>query len=341
MLSRQTKLRNRIYFSSKPLPSGGGFFVPHSMKPICLLFLPLIILSGCEKERELGPPKATAVSIDGHMQLRLMTFNVRHESSRDRGNRAWNNRIINCVRMIRDESPDIMGFQEAVHGQVADLWASLPDYELIGTGRTDGKRRGEYTCILFKRDRFELHQQETFWLSDTPKVPGSKSWGNGYPRVVCWTYMTDRSTGRSFYAYNTHWDHRNQVSREKAAILIAAHIDAQSDKSAPVILMGDFNATRLNNAVRFFTGDQARLAGESRSWGRGFTDTFQTLNSSERDRTTLHFWSGSRSGYLKVDHILVSQPSSVIASGIRDKDQPMVSDHFPVTATVSFPPPED
>lgn len=338
MLLQRTKLPTALLFFIKAASHGGGFFVSDCMiKTPTLLAIATLALFGCEKERELGPPRATAVSLDGSMELDLMTFNVRHESNSDVGPRAWNQRIISCVQMIRDESPDIMGFQEALHGQVADLWASLPDYELIGSGRTDGSRKGEYTCILFRRDRFVLVQQSIFWLSDTPNVPGSTSWGNHYPRMVCWAYLTDRSSGRAFYVYNTHWDHRNQTSREMSALTIAAHIDARSDKDAPVILLGDFNATGGNQALRFLTGKPSQLAGKARQWDKQLIETYQALNSSVSNRTTLHFWRGKRDGLLKVDHILVSKPASIIASSIRDQDNPMVSDHFPVTATVRFP----
>jgi hypothetical protein len=61
-------------------------------------------------------------------------------------------RITRIVRMIRQEAPDVIGIQEALHGQAADLWASLPDYEFLGNGRHDGSRAGEYSAILYRRE---------------------------------------------------------------------------------------------------------------------------------------------------------------------------------------------
>lgn len=286
-----------------------------------------------------GPPKAVPINSDGRMELRLMSFNIRYENSGDPDSRSWRQRVIGAVRMIREEAPDVIGVQEALHGQAADLWASLPDYEFYGVGRDDGGRVGEYSGIFFRRDRFEpdLSDHGTFWLSDTPEIPGSKTWGNEIPRVASWLRLVDRSTQRGFYVFNTHWDHRHQGSREHAALLLAKRIDGRRNPDQPVILLGDFNAVENNPAVDYFTGKRVPLLGREEIWQNRLTDTFQSLHAGEKTRTTLHFWNGTRAGSLKVDHILVSAKATVIAAEIRDRDQPMVSDHFPVTARVVFP----
>ena len=240
--------------------------------------------------------------------------------------------------MICAESPDVIGVQEALHGQAADLWASLPDYEFFGVGRDDAKRAGEYSGIFYRRDRFIADTSDcgTFWLSDTPEKPGSKTWGNQIPRVATWLKLADRSSGRSFYVFNTHWDHMHQSSREKSAQLLAERIDQRASPESPIILLGDFNAVETNPAVTYLSGKKANLGGPVKQWESPLTDTFQNLHPSERARTTLHFWRGSRVGLLKVDHILVSKGAKILSATIRDQDQPMVSDHFPVTARVVF-----
>jgi endonuclease/exonuclease/phosphatase family metal-dependent hydrolase len=293
---------------------------------LCLLCL-LVSQTSCRRSRNLGPPKAVPVATDGRMELRLMSFNVRYENDEDVGSRAWRQRVPGIVRMIREESPDVIGIQEARHGQAADLWASLPDYEFTGQARDDGKRGGEYAGIFFRRDRFEADaaDQGTFWLSDTPDKAGSKTWGNEIPRTATWLRLSDRATQRGFYVFNTHWDHRHQGSREQSAQLTALRIRDRKRASEPVVLLGDFNAVENNLAV-------VQLVSEA-----GLIDTFQTLHPQERKRRTLHFWSDSREGRLKVDHILVSRGAVVMDAAIRDGDEPMVSDHFPVTARVAFP----
>jgi endonuclease/exonuclease/phosphatase family metal-dependent hydrolase len=235
--------------------------------------------------------------------------------------------------------------QEVLHGQAADLRASLPDYEFLGVGRDDGKRAGEYAAIFWKADRFaeDLEDQGTFWLSHFPDKPGSKTWGNSAVRVASWVRLGDRSTGRSFYVFNTHWDHRSQGFRERAAPMLAERIEKRRHPDDPVILLGDFNATRGNPAVDYFVGERVKLAGENFApWAQAMTDPFQDLRGNIRNRRTLHFWEADRSprlDRLKVDHIFVSSGARVLDAGIKKaatrETQP--SDHYPVWVKVAWP----
>ena len=247
--------------------------------------------------------------------------------------------IIYIIQMIRREKPDIIGVQEALHGQAADLWASLPDYEFHGIGRDDGHRGGEYSGIFYQRDRFRADPADcgTFWLSDTPEKIGSRTWGNEIPRVAAWLRLMDRATGRGFYVFNTHWDHKSQPFRERAALLIAQRIDARRHPAEPVALIGDFNAVETNPGLAYLRGGRVTFSGAEQLWANGLLDTYQTQPSTEKNRRTLHFWTASRAGFFKVDHILVSRGAQIEQAEIITSDQPMVSDHFPVTARVLFP----
>jgi endonuclease/exonuclease/phosphatase family metal-dependent hydrolase len=295
----------------------------------------LLLLAGC---RESTPPRAVAV--EGPLELTLATFNIRYENPAEKDWRAWPQRIDRVVRSIRAMDADVFGIQESLHGQAADLRASLPDYEFHGIGRADGKKEGEYAAIFFRRDRFARQDGGTFWLSDFPDLPGSTTWGNGFPRTVAWLHLVDRPSGRRFHVFNTHWDHRSQYSRERAAPLIAERIDRRPGPGDPVILLGDFNATEGNPAVAYFTGKPVTLAGvPAARWENPLVDTFQVLHPGVKDRRTLHFWEGHRTGWAKVDHILVSRGAVIEASGIRVEEsrQEQPSDHFPVWAKVRWP----
>ncbi len=299
----------------------------------------LLANSACQRSRSVERPKAVPVREDGALELTLMSFNVRYENLDDRGPLAWSQRIPGVVRMLRARAPDVFGVQEALHGQAADLWASLPEFEFYGRGRDDGGRAGEYSGVFYRRDRFEPDVQDAgmFWLSDTPEKPGSMTWGNEIPRVVTWLRLLDRATGRGFYVFNTHWDHRSQLSREHAAILMARKIDERRQRDEPVVLLGDFNSIENNPGIVYLTGGRSNLAGAMRIWKNGMRDTFHTLHPKQRDRRTLHFWRGSLAGNLKVDHIFVSKNGEVREAGILSQEKPMVSDHFPVVARVVFP----
>ncbi len=305
---------------------------------LCLVSF-LVGSSSCRRERKSGPPKAVAVRVDGKLELNLMSFNIRYENHEDQYSRSWRERVVGAVHMIRRAQPDIIGVQEALHGQAADLWASLPEFEFVGGGRDDGLRAGEYSGIFYRKDRFkpDAADQGTFWLSDTPSEPGSRTWGNEIPRVAAWIRLVDLATMRGFYVFNTHWDHRNQPSRERAALLIASRIDSRSHPDEPVALIGDFNSVESNPGIIYLTGGSGMIAGERKSWTNGLLDAYQKLHMGEKNRRTLHFWSDSRVGDLKVDHILVSLTASVLKADIISGDDPMVSDHFPVTARVLFP----
>ncbi|NQX00341.1 endonuclease/exonuclease/phosphatase family protein [bacterium] len=308
-----------------------------SLLPLCLL--PLLGLPSCQRSRAVEPAKAVPVRADGVLELHLMSFNVRYETPDDRDLHAWRERVVGATRMIRRIQPDCIGVQEAQHGQVADLWASLPDYEFFGVGRDDGRRAGEYSGIYYRKDRFRADPADggTFWLSDTPETAGSMTWGNGFPRVVVWTRLLDLATGRGFYVFNTHWDHKNQPSRERAALLTAARIDARRHPDEPVAMIGDFNSNETNPGLIYLTGKPVDVAGAPRRWANGLLDTYQARHPGEPNRRSLHFWHGNLDGPVKVDHILVSRGAEIEASAIVTEDRPVVSDHFPVTARVRFP----
>jgi endonuclease/exonuclease/phosphatase family metal-dependent hydrolase len=297
-----------------------------------------VLVAGCDRQRAEDPPPAAAGD-GGPLEITAASFNLRYENSGDPGSRSWRHRLVPVVRMVRRMNPDVMGVQEALHGQTADLWASLPDYGFYGVGRDDGKRAGEYSGIFYRRDRFTADPADrgTFWLSDRPDEPGSRTWGNVIPRVALWIYLTDNKTGRGIYVFNTHWDHQHQGSRERAAVLLAARIDARRHPAAPVVLLGDFNANESNPAVAWLHGAAARLPGARATWPGALTDTYQAIHPGEENRRTLHFWGASPKGTLKVDHILVSKGTRILTANIHRDHTPMPSDHFPVSATVRWP----
>jgi endonuclease/exonuclease/phosphatase family metal-dependent hydrolase len=298
--------------------------------------------AACGKRPENGR-RATPSDPGGAIELRLSSFNLRYENPGDKTWRAWPRRLQLLVTTVRKMAPDVMGVQEGLHGQIADLRASLPDYAFAGIGRDDGRRRGEYSGIFWLRDRFEPDREDggTFWLSDQPGQPGSRTWGNTIPRVCAWQRLVDLRTGRGFYIFNTHWDHRHQGSREHAALLIAKRIDERRRPDEPVVLLGDFNANEDNPAIAYLCGKTARLAGQNTAvrWRRALLDTYTAIHGQPYDRRTLHFWTGRKDGPWKVDHIFASPGAKVLGAGITDlrRGGRMPSDHYPVWSRIVFP----
>lgn len=174
--------------------------------------------------------------------LKVMTYNIRYDTPADSINQ-WPMRMHKVVDLIRKYDPDILGIQEAIHHQVTDLLKNFPAYNYIGVGRDDGKTKGEYSAILFKKDRFSVLKQNTFWLSSQPEIPGSKGWDAAITRVATWGRFMDTKTQRTFFVLNTHFDHIGKEARAKSAELLKQKV-YELGSGLPVIVTGDFNCTR-------------------------------------------------------------------------------------------------
>ncbi len=174
--------------------------------------------------------------------VKVMTYNIRLDTPVD-GVNQWDKRKDKVFALFTKYQPDIFGVQEAKHNQMQDIAGSLKEYAYFGVGRDDGKEKGEYSAVFYRRDRFTVLEQGTFWLSKTPEVPGSKDWDAAITRIATWGRLEDKITGKSFLMVNTHFDHVGKESRRYSAELIKERAQAFS-KSLPVIMTGDFNFTR-------------------------------------------------------------------------------------------------
>lgn len=182
--------------------------------------------------------------------LRVMTFNIRLNVASDGAN-AWPNRKELAASMFVFHHADIVGVQEALHGQMEDLDQLLPEYDWIGVGRDDGAEAGEYSAIWYRPDRLEVLHQETFWLSETPDQPGF-GWDASYNRVVTWARFRDRESGAEFYVFNTHFDNRGEVARRESAKMLLDRVAAIAG-DLPVIVTGDFNSQPDSEPYRIIT----------------------------------------------------------------------------------------
>ena len=183
---------------------------------------------------------------NGKGELAVMTYNLRFASEKPPND--WPTRRPILADLIRKHRPDVIGTQEGVYSQLRSMSADLPEYDSIGLGR-DGGSRGEFMQVFYRRDRLEPLEYDHFWLSDTPEVMGSSTWGNTNRRMVTWVRFLDRATRHQFHFWNTHLDHALQGAREKAAQLILQRIAKQADPKLPLLLVGDFNAEAKANPV--------------------------------------------------------------------------------------------
>jgi endonuclease/exonuclease/phosphatase family metal-dependent hydrolase len=131
---------------------------------------------------------------DSVKALNVMTFNIRYGTANDGANH-WKNRKEMVCDVLRKYRSDLVGVQEALRFQLDYIREEVPGYALIGVGREDGKTKGEYSAILYRSKRLEVNESGTFWLSDTPEIPGSITWGNACTRICTWGRFVDRKTG--------------------------------------------------------------------------------------------------------------------------------------------------
>jgi endonuclease/exonuclease/phosphatase family metal-dependent hydrolase len=190
--------------------------------------------------------------------IRVMSYNVRYKNSIDSIN-GWEYRKGNVAALIKYHKADIIGTQEGNWDQLGDLEKSLPEYSWYGVPRVAGKN-GEFTAIFYLKEKYALLDSGTFWFSETPHVKESKSWDAMYPRVASWCKLKDKKSGAVFFFFNTHFDHRGEIARQKSAEIIKKQIDLIARK-APVIVTGDFNSVESSIAYKTMVeGEQLKDA---------------------------------------------------------------------------------
>ena len=183
--------------------------------------------------------------------LRVMTFNVRLPMASD-GPERWEARRDLFVRTIREEHPDVFGTQELYKEQGDYVVSKLPEYAWFGMGRK-GDDGDEHMGVFYRRDKLRVVESGNFWLSNTPDVPGSITWGNIYPRMVTWAKFQTKD-GRSFVLYDTHLPYREQdeAIRERCATLILKRL-GKLPANEPFVLTGDFNTGPESKAHAMLT----------------------------------------------------------------------------------------
>jgi len=260
--------------------------------------------------------------------LRVMTFNIRYNEPKD-GVNAWANRKTKVADVIRFHKADLIGVQEAQYNQLQDLEKLLPDFAWRGVGR-DGENKGEFSAILYRRARFKLLENQTFWLSETPEKVGSKGWDANLPRIVTRAKFQDRQTKKTFFHFNTHFDHIGKQARTESAKLLLAQTQKITGKF-PFVVTGDFNAKEDTDVYRILTGKtesanfkliDARYVSQNGHFGGNSTfSAFKELIPENR-----------------IDYVLVGEGTRVLEHGVLSDrwDGLWASDHLPVLAEIVF-----
>ena len=279
-------------------------------------FVALLLFAGCSLDKPVQHGETS-------LELRVASFNIRYHNPND-GIHAWPHRVSRVSSTILFNQADIVGVQEALKHQVEQLDSTLTDYSWVGAGRDDGKEAGEYAPIFYKTERFDLLDSGTFWLSKNPDVPGSKDWDAAITRIVTWAHFMDLKSDSSFFLFNTHFDHRGAVAREKSAELLANRLRRLAGTS-PAVVTGDFNFVETTPGYSTLTNTLQDAMYSTKEPHHGPTGTFSG------------FEVGSNLEH-RIDYIFVTDRVDVLQHAILSDNWngAYASDHLPVFATVRF-----
>ena len=176
--------------------------------------------------------------------LKVMSFNVQTEN----GTSVNFDLRAEMLRDLMDQlQPDSIGMQEVTTGWIyrMDNFAFNQSYAGVGEGRTPG---GEASSIYYRKDKFDLVDSGTFWLSETPDVAGSYLEASLYPRICTWAHLRDKVTGFEYIHVNTHLDHLGgsdgRTLRTAQIRVILEYLKTLPD--VPMVMTGDFNQAKTN-----------------------------------------------------------------------------------------------
>ncbi|KAF9662744.1 hypothetical protein SADUNF_Sadunf18G0086100 [Salix dunnii] len=179
------------------------------------------------------------------VSLTVMTFNLHDDQAEDSPN-SWEKRKDLCISVISSYSPTILCTQQGVKTQLDYLQQCLPGYSQLGISRRGSQDSlDEHCTIFYDKEKVELLEDGTFWLSESPSVPGSMSWGAAVPWI--------EPPGFSLQIVNTNMDEFSPRARRRSALLTWQHI-ASLPPSLPVLYCGGFNTLKESTTGRFLLG---------------------------------------------------------------------------------------
>lgn len=279
------------------------------------------------KELKEIRPARTLPSTTPDNDVRVMSWNIRYAGG-DTGPNAWTARREPLAAEIERWAPDVLGLQEVEAAQADWLRARLPEMGFCGVGRLDGERRGEFSPVMFRADRFTLLASGHFWISPTPEVPGAKGWDAACERMATWVRLRDRD-GRVLLVLNTHLDHVGVQARARGLELIRARLEHLAEGAA-IVITGDFNTSADGPDARRLLDDPSAPD----SPRLGLVDSFRRVfPARDADEATYCDWKPRTDGE-RIDWIITSDALFPVSAAI-ERSMPggrCVSDHYAVTA---------
>lgn len=253
------------------------------------------------------PAKDSKAPAEG--MTRIMSFNVRYGE--------FERRKDIVPAFIEEYSPDSAGLQECTYKWYVTLTEELEDYAFVGVGRDTGtldEDCGEISAVIYKKDKYNLIDSGTFWLSETPDEV-SRGWDGACNRICTWAVLEEKQTGVRYAHVNTHLDHLGNEARTKGVELVK---EKAFSFDIPTVVTGDFNFEKNNDLYKsLVTG--------------GLTDT-QDMTEDTMTGKTYHGYFGGTRGE-PIDFVLVNSKITEVSSYriVRDRiNLKLISDHYPV-----------
>jgi endonuclease/exonuclease/phosphatase family metal-dependent hydrolase len=265
-------------------------------------------------------------------ELTVATYNIRLYSQDDakKGN-GWEKRRRAVIDLIKFNDFDIFGSQEVVNSQLEDMLNGLPGYAYIGVGRTDGKTKGEYSPVFYKKDKFKMLKSGYFWLSQTPEKAGSFGWDAACERICTYGHFEEIKTGFKFWFFTTHFDHIGIIARRESAKMILSRVN-ELCKNEHVIVVGDFNVNQFDESYLLLANSGV------------LADSYTKAPVKLEPNGTFNDWDINQYNNDRIDHIFISKDFRVERYGIltnlywaeNDSIARLPSDHFPVEAVLKY-----
>ena len=250
--------------------------------------------------------------------MKLVTYNLRYDFAGDGKNRFPLRQPL-ILKTIGKNKPDVICFQEILPHMAVWLKKSLTDYMVIGCPRGE-HLDGEQVSVAFRRDGYSLLEMRSFWLSETPFVPGSRYPDQSdCPRICTEALLLEEESGKVFRVFNTHLDHVGKEARRRGLEQILRRADAaELFPEAPMILTGDFNA-----------GPESPEMAVLR-WA-------DLCNATEKIGITYHGF-GQADPPSQIDYIVLRGDlrCTRIEKWTEEEDGVYLSDHYPICAEIAF-----
>lgn len=287
----------------------------------------------------LAAVAATGAAADS-LALRLITYNIRLDSEDlEDGEVEWSTRRPLMASQLNDQMSEsnniLMCFQEGFRSQLQDLQQDFEGdrWDFLGEGR-DGGRDGEYSSVLYQSAKWELDDENTYWLTEGLKdgnnEKGAKGWDATHPRIMNIARLRHKGTGAYVVYICTHLEYEGEVASAESAKLVAEYADKWSEGGKyPVFVGGDLNhepdSDAYKNMAAKMTDAKGAIPKDKQS---GFTTTYTGFDM-DTDNDEL------------LDYIFVLDKDSVELVGynvLNNKPaDTWISDHRPVVVDVGIP----